>query len=126
MVYLSPRAPRAPPRGDKGTSLSIRRPAARRRRLAPARARGGCRRMFKREDRIRRIELRAELVDVAVTVVVQGDVRGEVQRRGRQLRWERPLGVAKVVVAIDQDSGVLIRNGVGERFHGDVREAEVD
>src|SRR5438067_13717719 len=57
------------------------------------------------------VDLGAEFVDVAVAVGVQGDVGREVQGRRGQLRRERPLGVAEVVVAVDQYPGGLVRDG---------------
>src|SRR2546428_5495951 len=71
------------------------------------------------------VDERAELVDVAVPVVVQGDVGRKVQGGGWVLRRERAFRVLEVVVAVDEDAGVLVGNRPGEALDGDVGEAQV-
>src|SRR5262249_16243606 len=61
----------------------------------PSRIRGG----YERELGVLQIDLGAHLVDVAVSVGVQGNVGREVQGRGGPLRREGLLGVLEVVVA---------------------------
>src|SRR5205807_1448879 len=72
------------------------------------------------------VDLRAEFIDVAIAVAVQGDVGRDVQRRLRRLRREDLRGALEVVVAVNENAGVLVRQGLLQALDVDVGEAEVD
>ena len=57
---------------------------------------------------VRDVEQRPELVDVAIAVAEERDVRRDVERRARHLRRKRVRLVAEVVVAVDEDARVLV------------------
>src|SRR5207244_5358774 len=63
------------------------------------------------ELRAAQVDERRQLIDVAVAVVVERDIRREIERGARQLRRERSLGIGEVVIAVDENA----RRGIRDR-----------
>src|SRR5437870_3680850 len=83
-------------------------------------------RRFELESRRADVDQRSELVYIAVAVVVQRDVGGDVERCAWQLGRERPGRVLEIVVAVDEDARVPIRQRSLETLDRDIGKAEID
>src|SRR5208283_6222401 len=67
-----------------------------------------------------------EFVDVAVAVVVERDVGGDVERSARQLGRERTGRILEIVVAVDEHARVAVGQYPLQARARDVGEGQVD
>src|SRR5258708_8962726 len=72
------------------------------------------------------IEQGPQLINVSIAVTVQRDIGRKVERSGRGLCWERLLCTHEVVVAVNQDARVLVRERSLQALNRDVGKAQVD
>src|SRR5688500_1111644 len=77
------------------------------------------------EFRRPRVEQRAKLVHVPISIAVERDEGREVQRRAGNLRRKGPFCVEKVVVAVDQKARISIGDQPAQFLHRDVGETEM-
>ena len=73
-----------------------------------------------------RVQDRSQFVDVPVAVDVEGNERGNIQRRPSPLGWECHRGVHKIVVAVDQHASLLRRNDLTQGLFVNVRKIHMD
>src|SRR5450432_2339871 len=95
-------------------------------RLNPAGASTSRRRGFELECRSVDVQLRPELVDIPVSIIVERDVGRDVERRAGQLGWKGLLRVAEVIVAINENPRVLVGQRLSQAGARDVGKAEVE
>src|ERR1700674_1506648 len=81
---------------------------------------------FELERRSVDVQLRPELVDVSVSVVVERDVGRYIQRCARQLGGKSFLRVAEIVVAVDENAHIFVRQRISQAADRNVGKAETN